>query len=338
MSSWISRGLTTMGALALACGIAGAAPIPVAPGESLPAALDAAAPGDVLELSAGIYSGDLDFGGKAVTVVGVGPETVLMGSGGGSVVRFSSGEGPASVLDSVAVTGGLAARGGGIHIADASPTVRRTVVFGNRAALQGSGIYVARSNAILRNNLIAYNSTGGGDPHALEIVDAGPAVLNNTIVRNDSNGVILRGSSPADIRNNVIAVNGSRGRGRGICDFSGGVARIHYNLFWQNRVAALLTNGIDFRRVGSAERVIGLPRLIGNVDGSPSFLEHRPPRLDAGDLTHATLLEVVAAVRLDASARRRNAIDAGDPSPEHADRDGTPNDLGFTGGPESPAW
>jgi nitrous oxidase accessory protein NosD len=223
MSSWISRGLTALGALALACGVAGAAMIPGAPGQSLAAAIDDAAPGDVLELSAGVYAGDLDFGGKAITVVGVGPATVLMGSGEGSVVRFSSGEGPASVLDSVAVTGGSADRGGGIHIADAAPTVRRTIVFGNRAALQGSGIYVARSSAILRNNLVAYNSTGGGDPHALEIVDAGPSVVNNTIVRNDSNGIILRGSSPADIRNNVIAVNGSRGRGRGICDFSGGL-------------------------------------------------------------------------------------------------------------------
>lgn len=334
MSSY-TKGLTTLAALVLVSGAAGAATITVPTGDSLPAALDAAAPGDVLQLSPGVYAGDLDFGGKAVTVVGVGPETILMGSGAGSVVRFASGEGPASVLDSVAVTGGFADRGGGIHIADASPTVLRTVVVGNRAVLQGSGIYVARSHAVLSNSVLAYNATGGGDPHALEIVDAGPVVVNNTIARNDSNGIILRGSSPADIRNNVIVSNGSRGRGRGICDFSGGLARIHYNLFWQNRVAALLTNGVDFRRVGGAERAIGLPRLVGNLDANPRFVGRRLPSLgNAGALT-TTPAEIADAARLDPSVPRPNAVDAGDPSSEHADRDGSRNDLGHTGGPNA---
>jgi nitrous oxidase accessory protein NosD len=328
-----------LAALALDHGAGRADTIPVAPGESIQAALDGASDGDVLALSAGTYPGDLDFGGKAVRVVGVGPETVLRGTGTGSVVRFASGEGPGSVLDSVAVTGGLADRGGGIHIAAADPVVERTVVIDNRANLQGSGIYVSGSSALLRNNLVAYNRTGaGGDPHALEIVDAAPAVLNNTIARNDSNGIILRGVSPADVRNNLIVLNGSRGRGRGICDFSGGRARIHHDLFWKNRIAALLTNSVDFRRVGPAERVIGPPRLVGNRDGNPDFVVRRPARLESAPLATATIAEMADGFRLDPSSRRRRAIDTGDPAPEHDDLDGTRNDLGFTGGPAAPTW
>lgn len=324
--------------VALAATAARADVVDVPPGSSVQAALDAASPGDVLRLSAGTYPGDLDFQGKAVTVVGVGPATVLAGSGTGSVVRFASGEGPDSVLDSVTVTGGLADRGGGIHIADASPTVQRTLVLGNRAAQQGSGVLVTRSTAVLRNNLILYNRNAGGDPHSLEIVDAAPSVINNTIARNDSNGIILRGASAADIRNNLIVVNGSKGRGRGICDFSGGAARIHYNLFWRNRIAALLTNGVDFRRVGSADRVIGLPRLLGNVDGNPSLAGRTLPRPESAALLAMTPAEIAAAARLDLGARRRRAVDAGDPAPEHADLDGSRNDLGHTGGPTAPSW
>jgi hypothetical protein len=117
--------------------------------------------------------------------------------------------------------------------------VIRTVIFDNEARSQGSGIYLTRSSAYLRNNAVLYNHTGLGDPHSIEVVDAFPSIINNTILRNDSNGIILRGSSPALILNNLIALNGSRGRGRGICDFSGGVATIHYNLFWRNRRAAI---------------------------------------------------------------------------------------------------
>jgi hypothetical protein len=184
------------------------------------------------------------------------------------------------------------------------------------------------------NNLIAYNGNAGGDPHGVEIVAAAPRVLNNTIVRGDSNGIILRGNSPALIMNNVIAYNGSvqdgDRRGRGICDFSGGAARIHYNLFFRNRIGALLTNGTELRAIRRAERQIGLPRLTGNLDKAPGFVRRVPPPLEspeaAAAVPSAFLLRTMGSI---------GALHAGNPDPAYADRDGMRNTLGFTGGPHA---
>jgi hypothetical protein len=324
--------------LALPC-LSEAAVFRVPLGESIQAAIDQSGPGDVVLLEAGVYAADIDFSGKSVTVEGLGVATVLQGTGTGSVVRFSSGEGPDSVLDSVVVMGGSAERGGGIYVARASPTVIRTVIFGNAARQQGSGVYVTRSSAELRNNAVLYNHTGAGDPHAIEVVDSSPTIINNTILRNDSNGIILRGDSPALILNNLIALNGSRGRGRGICDFSGGVATIHYNLFWLNRIAALLTDGKDFRSILRAERVIGPPRLTGNVRGYPEFSGRRRfPRFGTRRFGNLTLEELLLGLPPRLDGRRQRAIDAGHPDPSHNDLDGSRNDIGMTGGPEAPLW
>lgn len=325
-------GLSLCSSLLIA-GAAAAVTIDVPAGQSIQAAIDVATDGDVVAVAAGTFNEDLDFTGKAIQVVGTGPLSVVRGSGTGPVVTFASGEAADSILDGFTITGGVADRGGGIFIDGSSPTIARTVIFDNRARSQGSGIYLRASSAEIHNNLIAYNQTALGDPHGVEIVDASPRFINNTVVRGDSNGLIIRGNSPAIVMNNIIAYNGLRvdgdRRGRGICDFSaGGSAQIHYNVFRLNNVGALLTSGTDFRRIRTAQREIAPPRLLGNVDGRPGFVRTRPPRI--GDLETDGF--AVADFELNLT-RRGYAIDAGDPDPAFNDLNGTRNDAGFTGGP-----
>jgi len=319
------RSLAFVAVLAmLAPPVAGAATITVEAGASIQAAIDAATPGDTIAVMAGTFAEDLDFHGKPVSVVGRGPASVLLGTGTGPVVRFGSGEGPASVLDSFTVTGGAAPAGGGILIENASPTILRSIVTGNRASGQGSGIAVRGTGAVppsplIANNLVSYNTNldGIGDPHSIQVVNATPVIVNNTIVEGDSNGILLSGSAsaPTVIMNNVIALNGTarEARGRGICDFSGG-AVIQWNVFHRNTVAALLTRtGRNYRRVRAAEREIGDPNLAFNSDRSPRFEDAR-----RGDF------------RLRAKSPARNG---GNPDPAFADRDGSRNTVGHTGGP-----
>lgn len=175
--------------------IAVRADIRVEPGESIQVAIDAAESGERIVLGAGIYAGNLDFRGKAVSVVGVGPESVIRGDGGGTVVRFASGEGRTSVLDSVTITGGVAEDGGGVLIANASPRIQRTVIFDNQADGSGAGIYVrgSASRPLIRNNVFAYNLDPRpqvtSDAHQL-FVDggAGAVIVNNTLVRGNRRG------------------------------------------------------------------------------------------------------------------------------------------------------
>jgi len=311
---------------ALRAGAAHAAILGVAPGESIQAAIAAAVDGDEVHVAAGTFVEDLDFLGKAIAVRGSGPASVLVGTGRGPVVTFARGETRASVLDSFTVTGGVAERGGGIYVNGASPTVLRNRIVANRAHRQGSGVYLGVSSGVLRNNLIA-DSTAvsffAGDAHGIEIQGGAPLVANNTIVDGDSNGIILRGAAAAVISSNVIAYNGSQtfgeARGRGICDFSGGAATIRHNLFAMNRRGALLTSGgVNYSRITVAQRRIAAARIAGNADGSPRFERRRD-----GDY------------RLKPRSR---AIDLGDPDPTLADRDGSRNDAGYTGGPLAPEW
>lgn len=331
--------LAAIAALALAARPVRSATVSVAPGASVQDAIDAATPGDTIALAAGTYVEDIDFVGKGVTVLGLGPDTVLQGTGTDSVVRFTSGEGPDSILDSVVVTGGSAVRGGGIRIEGASPTVVRNVVYDNRAAAQGSGIWLFDSSATIRNNLVIYNQNGGGDPHGIEIQDGSPSIVNNTVVRNDSNGVILRGTTSADVRNNILAFNGSRGRGRGICDFSSNPARrVQYSLFHRNRKGAILRAGQNLRKITRAEARFPGPELENNLDGHPELQLRRAPSIGSRRLERLTLPELVDGMRPTPFGPRFTTVDAGDPDPAYDDLDGSRNDVGFTGGPHAPTW
>jgi hypothetical protein len=297
------------------------------------AAIDAAMPGDRIDVAPGLHVGNVDFGGKAVTVIGAGPETIIEGTGDGSVVRFATGEGNESVLDSVLIRGGTANVGGGIYVSGSSPTIVRNVVIDNRALAGGSGIAIDGSGAapLIYNNLFAYNASAGGDPHTMEIYSgASPVIVNNTIVRGDSNGIITRGASAPIIMNNIISFNGSFAtgglRGRGICDFAfNGASEITFNNFRRNRIAALLRNGRDWERVTFFQKTNpDEANIHDNNDGRPGFPK-RPARI-----VERAVLDDFMLVR---DEKRTAAIDAGNPDPACNDLDGTRNDIGATGGP-----
>ncbi|KPK99450.1 MAG: hypothetical protein AMK75_06395, partial [Planctomycetes bacterium SM23_65] len=113
-------------------------------------AINAAADRDVVELTAGVFSGpgnrDIDFLGKALTVRSRDgdPGACAIDCSGSDAdphrgFVFQSGEGPESVLAGVTVTGGwVDTRGGGILCEDlASPTITNCVLLENVAGTGG---------------------------------------------------------------------------------------------------------------------------------------------------------------------------------------------------------
>jgi len=111
-------------------------------------AIDAARPGAVICVQPGVYTGQIDFKGKAITVMSpTALSATLDGAGVGPVVTFTSGEGYASVLTGFKITHGAATVGGGIRILNASPTIRNCLVTNNSATgyayARGGGAWIA---------------------------------------------------------------------------------------------------------------------------------------------------------------------------------------------------
>src|SRR5262245_2129372 len=77
---------------------------------TIQAAINTSIDGDTVQVSPGTYVENLNFSGKAIRVTSVqGPEvTIIDGNQNGSVVVFSSGEGPQSVLNGFTIRNGNA--------------------------------------------------------------------------------------------------------------------------------------------------------------------------------------------------------------------------------------
>jgi len=134
---------------------------------SIQGAINAAAGGEIICVAADTYYENIDFGGKAVHVLGVdGPaSTIIDGGGLDSVVVFDNGETPASVLEGLTLTNGAGTRGpgnedngGGIYIGNTSPTLIDLIVTGNTAGNHGAGIAVEDGSPTLDDVSLAANT------------------------------------------------------------------------------------------------------------------------------------------------------------------------------------
>lgn len=150
--------------------------------------------GDTVLVLPGTYVEQLDFLGKAITVVSQAgaATTIVDGNAAGSVVRFASGEGPGSVLDGFTIRNGVGSgaypyrKGGGIHCSGASPTLARLVITGNEAD-QGAGIYLESSTSsislcTIRNSVFSLPVSTGYDGGGIYATcNSSPLVSNCTI-------------------------------------------------------------------------------------------------------------------------------------------------------------
>jgi parallel beta-helix repeat protein len=191
---------------------------------TIQAAIDAAMDGDRITVSPGTYFENIDFRGKAIRVKARSGArtTIIDGGSAGSAVTFASGEGPASVLSGFMIRNGLADfDGGGIHIKNASPTIKYNTIIENRACT-GAGISVNFGSPIIRGNLLTRNIQEG--------CIGGPG----------GSGVSIRGAARAQLLDNVITVNTmSSASGGGIALLAAGTPVIRGNIIQGNSVGDL---------------------------------------------------------------------------------------------------
>lgn len=166
----------------LVVGAAGARTLDV-PGQytTIQSAILAAAEGDSVLVHPGIYAEPIDFVGKAIVVTGEDPHdwrivaaTAIAHGGPEPIVNFRSGEDRRSELVGLSITDGAAPNGGGIYCRNASPTISRCRINGNRATGpwsdgRGGGAYCTGANThpVFRRCIISNNTaTGGGGASA----------------------------------------------------------------------------------------------------------------------------------------------------------------------------
>lgn len=149
-------------------------------------AINAAANGSTILVSAGTYTENINFNGKAITVKGAkgAAQTIINGGGLGTVVTFGSGEGNNSVLDGFTITGGNTMDwGGGIRIySSSSPTIKNNVITGNTADSSGGAIRIHNySSPVISNNTITGNTSLYGAGGISVARYSSPVITNNIV-------------------------------------------------------------------------------------------------------------------------------------------------------------
>jgi len=178
---------------------------------TIQAAIDSAVDGDTVLVAPGIYTENISFQGKGITVTSTATSakeassTVIQGTKDGPVVSFQSGEPSTAVLSGFTVESGFASvssglHGNGISISGASPQIVSNTISQNL----GCGVEIeGNSSPFIRSNIISNNSyptlaqsnmsSGCSSTSAtpiqagigIAIVTAANAVVSNNLIENN---------------------------------------------------------------------------------------------------------------------------------------------------------
>jgi opacity protein-like surface antigen len=163
---------------------------------TIQAAIDAASDGDTVVVADGTYAGsgnkDIDFKGKELTVQSEnGPEHCIIDCGGeGRGFYFHSGELEDAVVAGFTITNGRTSDyGGGIYIANSSPTITHCIiennrVIGNSNNSHGGGIYLGNGACPTIANCVIVRNTSDYQGGGIYCYNANPIITNCTITRN----------------------------------------------------------------------------------------------------------------------------------------------------------
>lgn len=227
---------------------------------TIQAAIDIALDGDIIQVHPGTYFENIDFRGKAISVIGErsARPTIIDGRSKGSVVTFSSGEGPTSVLSGFIIQNGRSGfdttgfgDGGGILINNSSPTIRYNNIRNNKAC-SGAGITISFGSPLVQRNRIENNAQAG---------------CSGGI---GGGGISIRGSVTARIFDNIIENNfiGSADGG-GISLFAAGTPKIRRNIIRGNTATGLspCASGGGISMFNQSDATIIQNLIIGNTAG-----------------------------------------------------------------------
>ncbi len=251
--------------------------------ETIQAGIEEASDGDTVLVAAGEYAENIDFSGKAITVMSISGagETIINGGGEGPCVVFLNGEGRESALQGFTLTNGTATGdgyGGGILIERSSPVVESNIITGNTASQGGGGISASADGCqpLIRYNLIYDNESNGGGGGGISLYQCGGVILNNTICSNSApqggGGINVPFTTGVQILNNIVTGNTNQGVG----GWQTQDLLCRYNNVWNNQ-------GGDYGNIQAGEGSISVDPLFVDADNDDYHLTENSPCIDAGD-------------------------------------------------------
>ena len=187
-------------------------------------AINASVNGDAVSVAPGIYAENINFNGKAITVMSQSGAdvTIIEGDKTNPAVSFNSGEGQTSKLIGFTIQHGHSGieadgLGGGISIQGASPTISQNVIKDNTACVGGCGIGIFQGSPLIEKNLILNNSQAGclgpiGAGGIFVFFGSSPIIRENTVSGNKFQnaggiGLFLSPESNISVIGNVIDHN-----------------------------------------------------------------------------------------------------------------------------------
>ncbi len=243
------------------------------PAESatIQAAIQIAAPGDVILVAAGTYVGLIDTQGKAIELRSEdGPETTILSGGGlGRVLQVANGEGPDTIIDGFTVTNGFMTWGAGmINYKGAHPTVRNCI-FENNSGQYGAGManYMG-SNPVVENCIFRNNTAvlGAGMNNFFSSPTVSDCVFDSNVAADEAiftegGGVAGRESMATFLRCSFLN-NHSQGSGGGI-HLRNNTFNVLIDCEFYGNTTGTSDGGALYATLGSSVSVLN-SRFVGN--------------------------------------------------------------------------
>ncbi len=238
---------------------------------TIQSAIDVANPGDTVLVDDGVYTENINFLGKAITVQSVNGagSTTIDGNQTGSVVTFENNELSSAVLKGFTITNGSATGGGGIRCSGSSPSITNCTITGNSASNSG-GISCATSSPTITNCIISGNTANW-----------------------EAGGIRCYNNSSATIINCTISNNTAFAGGGIYCNTSSSAAVVN-SILWGDCPDEIYVDGTSFIDITYSD-IQGGWTGSGNIDADPLFvgggdyhLTVGSPCIDAGDPASAS--------------------------------------------------
>ena len=250
---------------------------------TIQAAINAATSGDVIFVGPGLYTENISFNGKAISLQSTqGADATVIQPAGGTVVTL----GPSGEIAGFTIRNGIASFGAGMSVSGSGSRIVRNIFEANSQSAGGFGAAIAGlgSSAIIERNIFRNNSCdnqflsgvvvfiGASSPRIANNIFVDnpcrainftlptgnrPVTINNTIVRNRT-GIRVDGrvNSAEQIYRNNILVDNEIGLD---VEFSNNVN----NPTWENNL--VFNNNVNYIRIADQTGI------AGNISSSPQF-------------------------------------------------------------------